>query len=68
MGGGGMRAGSSSGAGSTADDALIKKAHAIHDKVIARHPQRHQPTNFTAEVNYTQRLGPGNLPKMVEGI
>jgi membrane dipeptidase len=52
-----------------ADDALIKKAHAIHDKVIALDTHNDiSPTNFTAEVNYTQRLGTQvNLPKMVEG-
>jgi len=52
-----------------ADAALLKKAHAIHDKVIALDTHDDiSPTNFTAERNYTQRLDTQvNLPKMVEG-
>ncbi|MEO7272222.1 MAG: membrane dipeptidase, partial [Vicinamibacterales bacterium] len=52
-----------------ADAALLKKAHAIHDKVIALDTHDDiSPANFTAERNYTQRLDTQvNLPKMVEG-
>ena len=52
-----------------ADDALINKARAIHDKVIALDTHDDiNPENFTAERNYTQRLDTQvNLPKMVEG-
>src|SRR5436190_8277441 len=52
-----------------AEEALIKKAHAIHDKVIALDTHNDiSPANFTAERNYTQRLDTQvNLPKMVEG-
>ena len=51
------------------EDALVKKAHAIHDKVIALDTHNDiSPTDFTAERNYTQRLDTQvNLPKMVEG-
>ena len=51
------------------EDALVKKAHAIHDKVIALDTHNDiSPTNFTAERNYTQRLDTQvNLPKMIEG-
>jgi membrane dipeptidase len=52
-----------------ADEALVKKARAIHDKVIALDTHDDiDPANFTAERNYTQRLDTQvNLPKMVEG-
>ena len=52
-----------------AEEALIKKAHAIHDKVIALDTHNDiSPANFTAERNYTQRLDTQvNLPKMIEG-
>src|SRR6478672_3689776 len=52
-----------------AEEALIKRAHAIHDKVIALDTHNDiSPANFTAERNYTQRLDTQvNLPKMVEG-
>src|SRR5690242_17527329 len=52
-----------------AEEALIKKAHAIHDKVIALDTHNDiSPANFTVERNYTQRLDTQvNLPKMVEG-
>ncbi len=52
-----------------AEEALIKKAHAIHDTVIALDTHNDiSPANFTAERNYTQRLDTQvNLPKMVEG-
>ncbi len=51
------------------EDALVKKAHAIHDKVIALDTHNDiSPTDFTAERNYTQRLDTQvNVPKMVEG-
>ena len=51
------------------EDALVKKAHAIHDKVIALDTHNDiSPTDFTAERNYTQRLDTQvNLPKMVDG-
>ena len=52
-----------------ADEALVKKARAIHDKVITL--DTHVDINasgFTAERNYTQRLDTQvNLPKMVDG-
>ena len=52
-----------------ADDALIKRARAIHDRVIALDTHNDiNPENFTAAKNYTQRLDTQvNLPKMVEG-
>lgn len=52
-----------------AEAALVKKAHAIHDKVIALDTHNDiEPDNFTAAKNYTQRLDTQvNLPKMVEG-
>jgi membrane dipeptidase len=52
-----------------ADDALVKKARTIHDKVIALDTHDDiDPANFTPERNYTQRLDTQvNLPKMVEG-
>ena len=52
-----------------ADDALIKKARAIHERVIAL--DTHDDINvadFTPERNYTQDLGNQvNLPKMTAG-
>ena len=53
----------------SADDALIKKARAIHDKAITLDTHVDiNPSGFTAERNYTQRLETQvNLPKMVEG-
>ena len=52
-----------------ADDALIKKARAIHDKVIALDTHVDiEPNDFTAERSYAQRLdGQVDLPKMTEG-
>jgi membrane dipeptidase len=54
---------------STTDAALIKKARAIHERVIAL--DTHDDINtadFTPERNYTQDLGNQvNLPKMVAG-
>jgi len=51
------------------DDALVKKAHEIHDRVIALDTHNDiNPNNFTAERNYTQDLGNQvNLPKMFAG-
>jgi membrane dipeptidase len=51
------------------DDALIKKARAIHDKVIALDTHVDiEPGDFTADRNYTQRLaGQVDLPKMTDG-
>ncbi len=53
----------------TADDALVKKARAIHERVIALDTHDDiDVNNFTAERNYTQDLGNQvNLPKMVAG-
>ena len=53
----------------SADEALIKKARAIHDKAIALDTHVDiNPSGFTAERNYTQRLETQvNLPKMVDG-
>ena len=52
-----------------ADDALIKKAQGIHERVIAL--DTHDDINaddFTPERNYTQDLGNQvNLPKMLKG-
>jgi membrane dipeptidase len=52
-----------------ADEAVIKKARGIHDRVIALDTHDDiAPANFTAEKNYTQRLDTQvNLPKMIEG-
>jgi len=52
-----------------ADDALMKKARAIHEKVIALDTHDDISTNnFTAEQNYTKDLGNRvNLPKMFAG-
>ena len=52
-----------------ADAALIKKARAIHDRVIALDTHDDiNPSDFTPEKNYTQRLDTQvNLPKMVDG-
>ena len=51
------------------DDALMKRARAIHDRVIALDTHDDINTaNFTAERNYTQDLGNQvNLPKMIAG-
>jgi membrane dipeptidase len=52
-----------------ADEALIKKARAIHERVITLDTHDDiNVRNFTPETNYTQRLDTQvNLPKMVEG-
>jgi membrane dipeptidase len=51
------------------DDALVAKARAIHERVIALDTHNDiSPANFTSERNYTQRLNTQvNLPKMFEG-
>ena len=51
------------------DAALVQKARAIHDRVIALDTHDDiDPANFTRQKNYTQRLDTQvNLPKMVEG-
>jgi membrane dipeptidase len=51
------------------DDALVKKAKAIHEKVITLDTHDDiEPSNFTAEKNYTQPLPTQvNLPKMTAG-
>ena len=53
----------------TADAALLQKARAIHDRVIALDTHDDiNPDNFTRQKNYTQRLDTQvNLPKMKEG-
>src|SRR5687767_3391626 len=52
-----------------ADAALVQKARAIHDRVIALDTHADiNPENFTRQKNYTQRLDTQvNLPKMKEG-
>jgi membrane dipeptidase len=52
-----------------ADAALIQKARAIHDRVIALDTHNDiDPGNFTRQKNYTQRLDTQvNIPKMKEG-
>jgi membrane dipeptidase len=57
------------GAGQAPDAALIEKARAIHDKVIALDTHVDiELTDFTAARNYTQRLDTQvDLPKMTEG-
>jgi membrane dipeptidase len=51
------------------DTALVQKARAIHDRVIALDTHADiNPENFTRQKNYTQRLDTQvNLPKMKEG-
>ena len=58
-----------SAAAQAADAALIQKARAIHDRVIALDTHDDiNPDNFTRQKNYTQRLDTQvNLPKMKEG-
>ena len=53
----------------TADAALVQKARAIHDRVIALDTHDDiNPENFTRQKNYTQRLDTQvNIPKMKEG-
>jgi membrane dipeptidase len=52
-----------------ADDALVRKARAIHERVITLDTHDDiNVSNFTSERNYTQRLdNQVNLPKMKEG-
>lgn len=51
------------------DPAVVARARAIHDRVIALDTHNDiSPANFTAERNYTQRLRTQvNLPKMEDG-
>src|SRR6478735_1745154 len=65
----GSLAASPASAQAAADAALIQKAHAIHDRVIALDTHNDiEPDNFTRQRNYTQRLDTQvNLPKMREG-
>jgi membrane dipeptidase len=53
----------------SAEDALVKKAREIHQRVIALDTHNDiEPENFTTARNYTQRLDTQvNLPKMIEG-
>jgi membrane dipeptidase len=53
----------------TPDPAMVARARAIHDRVIAMDTHNDiNPRDFTKERNYTQRLdNQVNLPKMVEG-
>jgi membrane dipeptidase len=53
----------------SAEDALMKTAKIIHERVITLDSHVDiSPANFTAERNYTQRLDTQvNLPKMFEG-
>ena len=53
----------------TPDPAMVAKARAIHDRVIAMDTHNDiNPRDFTKERNYTQRLdNQVNIPKMVEG-
>ena len=55
--------------GAQGDSALVARARAIHDRVMTLDTHVDiNPTNFTAERNYTQRLpSQVNLPKMEEG-
>ena len=54
---------------SSAEDALLKQARAIHDKVITLDTHiDFSPANLAGERNYTQRLETQfNLPKMIDG-
>ena len=53
----------------TDDAALVAKARRIHDRVIKLDTHNDiEPSNFTADCNYTMRLTTQvNLPKMIEG-
>ena len=57
------------GQAGAADEALVTRARAIHERVIALDTHADiNPENFTRQKNYTQRLETQvNLPKMVEG-
>ena len=65
----GMAAQATQSAVSPQEDALIKRARAIHDRVITLDTHDDiSANNFTPECNYTMRLTTQvNLPKMVEG-
>jgi membrane dipeptidase len=54
---------------SSVEDALVKKARAIHEKVLTLDTHvDFVPVNLTGERNYTQRLeSQFNLPKMIDG-
>jgi len=56
-------------ASQTVDAALVQRARAIHDRVIALDTHNDiSPENFTRQKNYTQRLDTQvNIPKMKEG-
>ncbi len=51
------------------DDAVTRKARGIHERVLTLDTHDDiNPSNFTAECNYTQDLGNQvNLPKMIKG-
>src|SRR5258708_25983396 len=53
----------------TDDAAVVAKAKGIHDRVIKLDTHNDiEPSNFTADCNYTMRLTTQvNLPKMIEG-
>jgi membrane dipeptidase len=53
----------------TPDDAMVARAHAIHDRVMTLDTHNDiSPANFTPERNYTQELPTQvNLPKMIKG-
>jgi membrane dipeptidase len=53
----------------SAEDALVRKARAIHDKVITLDTHiDFSPSDLVGERNYTQRIETQfNLPKMIEG-
>jgi membrane dipeptidase len=55
--------------GLTRDEALVKKARGIHERVIVLDTHvDFSPGNLTGKANYTQRLETQfNLPKMIEG-
>lgn len=57
------------GSAQQGDAALIAKARQIHDRVIKLDTHNDiEPSNFTADCNYTMRLTTQvNLPKMIEG-
>jgi membrane dipeptidase len=60
---------SAQAAAPAADEALVKKAKAIHERVITLDTHDDiSPANFTADKNYTQPLDTQvNLPKMIAG-
>ena len=66
---GAMIVGPSAAPPQVTDDALMKRARGIHDRVIALDTHADiNAANFTAERNYSQDLGNQvNLPKMIAG-